>query len=617
MEKQALIIRHLIFTGPNRESAKLHFEKGLNVLYGASETGKSFALEAINYMLGAKELHDIPERVGYNKILLGIEIIPSRKKFTLIRSTDGGQFLVFDGLHEVDPEDEESSLTLTSKHNEKNTNNISTFLLEKINFNNNYIKSNNQGTTKSLSFRNLCHLCLVDEQNIQKQRSPIEGGQVTLRTTEYSIFKLLLTGIDDRAFISLPSEKNIQGNIVKIELFDELINELQKQFGEKIQEETELKDQLQRLEKTISKHQNSLNSTEEEYNKLIIKRNDLRNKFQNGSDRHLEIGELIARFTLLDQHYTSDLERLEGIREVGFLVGSLENSSCPLCGSLPENQHLNEKCDGNLSSVVTAVSVESEKISKLKNELNHTLSQLKAENKNFDELLPKIEKEIFIFDRKIQEVASSISEHGVCYSDLLNSRANILSSLKVLERIHELTLRKEILGKEQPIEIPVEKEPIKLSSSTLDDFAKKIEAILKTWNFPDSDRVFFDEKTRDLVISGKHRGARGKGMRSITHAAFSIGLLEFCKENELSHPGFLILDSPLLAYREPEDENDDLSETDVQENFYKYLSNWDDRQIIIIENVNPPDYVKEMETSTMFSKNIQQGRYGLFPTRTK
>lgn len=60
---------------------------------------------------------------------------------------------------------------------------------------------------------------------------------------------MLLTGIDDRAFISLPSEKNIQGNIVKIELFDELINELQKQFGEKIQEETELKDQLQRLEK--------------------------------------------------------------------------------------------------------------------------------------------------------------------------------------------------------------------------------------------------------------------------------------------------------------------------------------------------------------------------------
>ena len=74
----------------------LPYEKGLNVLYGASETGKSFALEAINYMLGAKERRDIPERVGYNKILLGIEIIPSRKKFTLIRSTDGGQFLVFE-----------------------------------------------------------------------------------------------------------------------------------------------------------------------------------------------------------------------------------------------------------------------------------------------------------------------------------------------------------------------------------------------------------------------------------------------------------------------------------------------------------------------------------------
>lgn len=44
-------------------------------------------------------------------------------------------------------------------------------------------------------------------------------------------------------------QKKYSRKYCKIELFDELINELQKQFGEKIQEETELKDQLQRLEK--------------------------------------------------------------------------------------------------------------------------------------------------------------------------------------------------------------------------------------------------------------------------------------------------------------------------------------------------------------------------------
>ena len=72
--------------------------------------------------------------------------------------------------------------------------------------------------------------------------------------------------------------------------------------------------------------------------------------------------------------------------------------------------------------------------------------------------------------------------------------------MKVLERIHELTLRKEILGKEQPIEIPVEKEPIKLSSSTLDDFAKKIEAILKQNDMQYQMEYSFS----DLLADGSH-----------------------------------------------------------------------------------------------------------------
>jgi DNA repair ATPase RecN len=44
-----LQIHHLSFLGPNRPPATVRFEAGFNVLYGASDTGKSFILDSIDY----------------------------------------------------------------------------------------------------------------------------------------------------------------------------------------------------------------------------------------------------------------------------------------------------------------------------------------------------------------------------------------------------------------------------------------------------------------------------------------------------------------------------------------------------------------------------------------
>jgi hypothetical protein len=102
-------------------------------------------------------------------------------------------------------------------------------------------------------------------------------------------------------------------------------------------------------------------------------------------------------------------------------------------------------------------------------------------------------------------------------------------------------------------------------------------------------------------------------MRAITHAAFTVGLLEYTRVNELPHPGFVVLDTPLLAYREPEGEEDDLTGTDVQDRFYEYLEALKERQVIIFENNDPPEAVKRRSQTLFFSKNPHLGRYGFFP----
>jgi hypothetical protein len=116
------------------------------------------------------------------------------------------------------------------------------------------------------------------------------------------------------------------------------------------------------------------------------------------------------------------------------------------------------------------------------------------------------------------------------------------------------------------------------------------------------------------VIDGKPRGSRGKGLRAITHAAVTMALLEYCQENGLSHPGFVVLDSPLLAYFKPEGDDDlELKGTDLKERFYKYLVDHHakDSQVIIIENQHPPESMVGQFAMTVFTGNPNDGRFGL------
>lgn len=99
----------------------------------------------------------------------------------------------------------------------------------------------------------------------------------------------------------------------------------------------------------------------------------------------------------------------------------------------------------------------------------------------------------------------------------------------------------------------------------------------------------------------------------MTQAAFSISLMEYCVAQDTPHPGFVILDSPLLSYKEPEGPEDDLSSTNLNGNFYRYLLQIkQSRQVIIIENTDPPSDVELGKYVEHFSCMIGEGRFGLF-----
>ena len=146
--------------------------------------------------------------------------------------------------------------------------------------------------------------------------------------------------------------------------------------------------------------------------------------------------------------------------------------------------------------------------------------------------------------------------------------------------------------------------------------------VLKAWDFPGDCSVSFDEKKYDVIIDGKLRTNNGKGVRAITHSAFKIALLLLCKEKDLPYPGFLVLDSPLVTYRDPivnskdgelSDDEKELASTNLRELFFKYLSEKTDLgQFLILENVDPPSNILDYANVELFYGNSESGREGLF-----
>lgn len=611
-----LRLHSLTFHGPARGVAAITFGPSLNVIFGASNTGKSFIVDTIDFMLGGKgPLRDVPERQGYDQILLAIETLAG-EKFTIARSTAGGGFRLYDGLHSLTlPVGDGTPLADT--HNDKKDDNLSAYLLGKLDLRQRRIKKNKHSDTISLSFRHLARLVIVNEEEIIQQRSPLSDGNYVADTANTSVFKLLLTGVDDGALTaSRPRSPEEQSRSGQIELLEQLIEDYNAQVKELAGPRSQLEEQLERLDDSMTRHGEQLALSEAEFRAASNSRRDTAKRIEEAKNRLGDITALLDRFSLLETHYRSDVERLSAIAEAGSLFNALGEASCPLCGAAPELHQLSEDCDGNVDLIVAAARAEIGKIEIRRAELKETITSLRKDAVSLERRLPRLETDFTELSGKIEKVvAPNLRQLRTSYRQLADKGGEVREALAVFKGLKDLEERKAKLESEMESgEGGANVGDVDLSTSTADKFAVLIRDILKAWHFPEIDRVHFDMKVRDLVINGKSRTSYGKGLRAITQAAFSIGLMEFCRQNETPHPGFAVLDSPLLSYKEPDGAADDLRGSDLKDHFYGYLELLKpDRQVIIVENTEPPAAFQKTEQCIKFTGLPTVGRAGFFP----
>lgn len=616
-------LRHLVFTGTNIEASELIFEEGLNIVYGASNTGKSFASNAILFMLGViKKLPEIDEIAGYDSVWLALTLSNNRD-VTLYRKKSGGAFKLYEGIHKDIPL--ESGTTLRPTHDAKRTDTISHLLLDAIGVAGSEIVRDGNCAKASLSIRLLSPYMVVSEENIIAARSPVfTSGSPIERTFEQNLFKFLLTGIDGSSAITVqkPSEQKV-AKAAKIELVDELIAQIDAELGKHIPDENEKKEQLQLLDKSASNLILDLQQSQDNLDKLINARREKIEQHGILTAQATELQLTIERFNKLQTVYNSDLQRLQSIEEGGYVLIAMSNMDCPVCGAPSEAQKHNHAAE-EIATAHKAATAEAKKIEREQHELTQTISSLETEAITLRQLIDSKHEDILNFNKKIEELRPHEASLRTSYETYISKQTELTITLELLRDRSKLLIRRQEIEQTTSARPKEDKPTVGPDSKTLFKFGETLRSVLMAWHFPDAEKVQFDSQIMDISIAGKPRSANGKGVRAVLHAAFNVAVVVFCIENKRPYPGFLVLDTPLLTYREPlTSRHGDLSadeqalkKTQLAEHFYTYLADLKDKvQFIVLENSDPPTSLQARAHIEIFTGFETNGRFGLLPPK--
>lgn len=609
-----ILLDTLVFSGSNKLPAVISFTPGLNVITGPSNTGKTLIFQCINYVLGSsKKPKSPPEAKGYTTIYLTIKA--NDTFFTIERSIQSSDVRIYPAKYDRIDKVESSTVPATAS----GTENLSTFLLNLIGIGDKRLKKNERNETVTLTFNILKTILLIGELKIQSEVSPIFSGANTAETYEKALFRFLLTGVDYSSVIAQEKSAIRKANASgRIELLSQLITRHKAEL-QNSSPLLELEGQLLRLDRSIALELLNLEQDEAKLANLAAERKQNWESAIQAESKLDQLRELKNRFELLDKYYDNDLSRLEAIVETGDALTNLGAGVCPCCGAAPENHQPN--CvisDEEVNNVKDACSNERNKIQLLKADLQKTSDQVAEDIEQVGSIVHTHKQLFEQLDKQIiQELNPRVQSAQKNIAKLYDEKKIVEQSIYLQEHIGTLTGM--LNGAERDFKAKTVKQKAEVGVAVAEaaEFVDIVYKILDAWSYPELARVNFSEIDQDFVIGDKSRIDQGKGYRALSHAAFIIALMEYCLAKNDSHPGFIVLDSPLVTFRgtDPDVTEEEGISVDLKDSFFNALSAMpNDRQIIIIDNDEPPTSIKDKINYIHFTKRSDTGRAGFIPS---
>lgn len=567
-----IVLKELILSGKDKSDAILSFKKGLNVIAGDSDTGKTFILQCIDYALGARnEPKAIDEANGYAKI-------------TLLFSIGGDSFKIERriGDNNVAFSKNDVEKIISCKHKKDSVDNLSRLLLSELkgDFENIYVKKNRANFSRTLSFRDLIHLVFVDESSIISETSPFQSEQYTDKTTRQSIFKYIITGVDDSKQMKVQEDKRDLIRSAAVVQYLKNRQEIIEKEIKKIRNDTFYclyinHDSLMQIEEKIEKIRSSMADSIERLNQNEV---EIKNLKRSCFEDEVQI----LNFESLNNKYLKELEKLDVISLYADFISQVPRLCCPVCQQAIDPKVINK--DG-LDGLFMYFKKRALLLKEKSQGLNLSLIDIKDRLKQSQERIKTLNK----LDLDLKKV---INEQKTMLSMLKDNIKNIkhLDMMKNSLKMYE----KELMSIVEDIEIYSKKENKVREVKEIDydvlfdEYCNEVKLILDAWGLRCDTGVSFNTGLLDVCVNKTIRADHGKGYRAFISAAMVIGLMRLCFKHDRLHPGFVILDSPLVSLKErKKDETgewvSDFMEKKMIENILKEDAC---HQVIIVENKN-------------------------------
>jgi hypothetical protein len=605
MNNNGFILDHLYITGIDVPKAEVHFTKGLNVIQGPSEKGKTFIFQCIQFLLGSdQKLKEIPEIKKYDKCFLTIKTY-DQAYHTFERSLKGGDIL----LYENQKDNLIDSKILKVKNNSKDTT-ISDFLLSICNISNKKIRKNAQGVVQNLYFQDLFRFFMIDEQDIITDESPIaklsKRENVNMQKTfQENKCRFLLSGDDDSGIITPLKKYVVDNNKGKIELLSELISDNLERIpnGAKI---SDINSEIDLIDRNLKNLENEYSNLNDIFTDLETNRKSKNLEIRETSNRIITLEEILKRSDILKRQYQSDINRLRATIEAGDLIDTFEVINCPVCNSEIKAEELVD-----IEQITNSSLIEIQKITDLLDELKQSTSSFRFEKEQKRQNLSLLEQAYVEIVSSIEnKVGNSISEIKNKIKEYIKKKQELFSVKTLILSIEKYKRQKSDLESSISVDKEVKKNGfVSLSASNFSEILETYFDILTEMNYEDiGSQVGFSEEYLDFIIARKNRKDYGKGFRAIFYSIFIISILHLLKTKDFMI-GNSILDSPLNPYKPDEVRNGEIP-NDLAINFYQYLYDYiKEEQVIIIENTDVPENIKEKINYIQYSRNS-----GFIPT---
>jgi hypothetical protein len=621
-----LIVNHLILVG-SRKNYEVNFKKGLNIIYGDSDTGKSSILNLINYCLGSSNVDFYDEIEITGKYCL-LEVALRGVVYTIKRDIfkPNNEIEVFkcsyDKIDDFFPQYYSPNYSKTSEDGY-----FSDFLLSSMNI---PIIKLKEAPTKDdskmvrLSFRDIFKYNFLDQDKIGSKK--IFGDNPILMVKLKETFKLMYNVLDTQILElnEIIAKKNILKNdlekknksvstflkdteveslkdlTLKLESLESeliIINEDLKIIDKEIIKDSEdlnyLRKDIQQKESEISEISQDLNVNQQEIRQNIA----LRNEYSN------DIRKTIATLEVIDK-----LPRIED-----------RQSDCPVC---EQSMSLSKLKEHFTNSDATTIKGELNGLRRRKKEIEKIYDVLKESLENKENQIKirteELEELRYLLDKQsINIVSPFINRRGA----LSHRAGNLESDRKNLKHFYKIRIQQSINDdeiKDLDGKISEHNETLK----TLKENAPKLDEVFKDLGIKLKDFVNFVgvKNAQNVTISPKtylpnirnreYEQITSGGVRTITSVGYFIGLMLYASENIVNYPSFLMIDTIAKYIGKTKDK--DLVETDIKEdiaegmndskkyeNIYKYLISLNKSsnsfQIIIVDNDIPESMSNDLK----------------------